>query len=547
MDLHKLQSRIKGSRIYTGEKNGVKRLYFRYGRSAPGIKATTYLQVINDRIQVVAKVENDRHDSYYDSGNAERIANEVYRKFHEVINDCEMERKKVPLHERLKDEIVPVHENSLIHQVQALRFCCSMKVSAMFADTGTGKSKIAIDLAISRFEAGQIKKALIFCPVSTKNNFQEEIDKWCTQSGLTWKIIGLESMSSSDKTVFDALGYVDHETMVIIDESHKIKTPFAKRSKRIKLCCSKTSYKLLLTGTPGESVKDLYMQYAMLSESIIGERNWIDFENKYLITDERGDILGYKNVDYLMGLVEPYTYQIKKEDVLQIPGKTFYQIECHLNADQTEMYEKYKDELIKKLDKYEDEYVPATLIFRYFTYLQQISCGFVKTKEGDVISLGSHKYVKLKEITDRYSQSIIFVKYLYEVDKIVQYLGTENCSVFTGENPKDRNDQKDKFTQGETQYFIATMGTGGTGINGLQHCNNIVFYSNSFKYLERKQCIGRIDRQGQTSAMHVYDLVPKCGIEYRILNNLERKGNLADEIKEKLYDKTKLKNYVEGL
>src|SRR5690606_24973928 len=230
-------------------------------------------------------------------------------------------RKKTPLHERLSDDIIPVHENSLLHQAQALRFCCSMKVSALFADTGTGKSKIAIDLAVSRFEAGQIKKVQVFCPVSTKNNFQEQIDLWCKNSNIEWRLTGLETMSFSEIEVLQTLDYCDKDTMIIIDESHNCKTPFAKRSKRIKACCDKTSYKILLTGTPAESIKDLYMQYAMLSDLIIGEKNWIDFEAKYLIVDDRGDIIGHKNVEHLMGLVEPYTYQIRKEDVLQLPDK----------------------------------------------------------------------------------------------------------------------------------------------------------------------------------------------------------------------------------
>lgn len=94
------------------------------------------------------------------------------------------------------------------------------------------------------------------------------------------------------------------------------------------------------------------------------------------------------------------------------------------------------------------------------------------------------------------------------------------------------------------KYFVATMGSGGTGLNGLQHCNRIVFWSNSFKYTERKQCIGRIDRKGQENEMIIYDMHSNCGIETRIASNLARKGNLADEIKQKLHDKTELKKYI---
>ncbi len=547
MQLSQLHQRIKGSRLFVGQKNGIERLYINYRTRGRDIKNTVWFQVVNDRIRPFARVQNVRKNELYDGVAAARIEEELHRKFHEIINDCELERRKVPLHERLRDDIDPVHENSLMHQAQALRFCCSMKVTALFADTGTGKTKVAVDLAVSRFEAGQIKKVQIFCPVSTKKNFRDEIEKWYKGSGLEWRITGLESMSSSDTEVLGALAFCDHETFIIIDESHNCKTPFAKRSKRIRACCEKASYKLLLTGTPAESVRDLYMQYCLLSELIIGEKNWLTFEEKYLVVDERGDVIAYKNVDHLMGLVEPYTYQIRKEDVLQLPDKRFKIISSYLNSTQSELYEQTKQELLERLEKFEDEMVPATLIFQYFTYLQQISCGFIKDPDGNISDLGNGKFYELHKTGYQDGQTIFFAKYLYEVDQLVGFLGRENCAIFTGTNPKERDAEKDMFTSGEKKYFVATMGAGGTGLNGLQHCNRVVFFSNTFKWIQRKQCIGRIDRQGQQKEMDIYDMRPECGIEYRILNNLARKGNLADEIKELLHDKTRLKKYLQEL
>lgn len=548
MELKMLQQRIKRSRLRVHPASGKERLYIEgFTRRTAKMKANAYLEVVNDRITPFVDVYCEQQGEKWENNYKAPILERMWFQFHELIHDCELERKKVPLHERLSDDIVPVHEDSLIHQAQALRFCCSMKVSALFADTGTGKTKIAIDLAVSRFEAGQIKKVQIFCPVSTKRNFKNEIDKWCKCDGIEWRITGLETMSSSEIEVLRTLDYCDKDTMIIVDESHNCKTPFAKRSKRIKACCEKTSYKILLTGTPAESVKDMYMQYALLSDLIIGEKNWMDFEAKYLIVDDRGDIIGYKNVEHLMGLVEPYTYQIRKEDVLDLPDKKFVTVDCRLTRKQERIYEETKQELLDKLDKFEDCPAPATLIFLYFTKLQQISCGFLKDENGEIQNLGNGKFEELHRTNYAEGQTIFFTKYLYEIDLLINFLGRENCAVFTGENPAERDDEKDMFTRGERKYFVATMGSGGTGLNGLQHCNRIIFFSNSFKYIQRKQCIGRIDRQGQVNEMTIYDMRPNCGIEYRIQRNLARKGNLADEIKQMLHDKTQLKNYINEL
>jgi hypothetical protein len=92
------------------------------------------------------------------------------------------------------------------------------------------------------------------------------------------------------------------------------------------------------------------------------------------------------------------------------------------------------------------------------------------------------------------------------------------------------------------------MHSGGTGLNGLQEvCRQIVFFSNSFSYFHRKQSMGRIDRQGQKKEMYIHDFCTNSNIDSKIMRNLSRKGNLSDEIKNLMNDKTSLKKYIESL
>ncbi len=545
--LQMLQARIKNSRLFTGEKSKIARLYIPFGMQGRGIKTSAWFEVVNDRLTPRVVVENNRHPNYYDNELASRYLDDLQTQFHELIYDCEIKRQQIPLHERLSDDIYPIYENSLMHQAQALRFCCSMKVTALFADTGTGKSKIAIDLCISRYEAGQIKKVLIFCPVSTKKNFQAEIDKWAKKSSLQWKIIGLESMSSSNKAVFDALDFADHETQIIVDESHMTKNARAKRSKRIKKVCDQSSYKVVMTGTPvTENVHNLYMQYAMLSDDIISEASWLTFEKKYLIMGGRNgdEIIGYKNIDYLMGLVEPYTYQINKADCLDLPAMNFHEFTCDMTDIQNEFYYREKERLMEII---KEDWVTATQIFRVLTRMQQITTGYYIDRDGDIVPIDTNKPQLLASM-DLTEQTIIFCKYLYEIDQIIDVLGANNCALFTGRNPKERDQELTNFVNGSKKYFVATMQSGGTGLNGLQIASRrIIFYSNSFSYFQRKQSVGRIDRQGQTREMNVCDLVVDSGIEWKILKTLQRKSSLAKEINYLLKDKTKLKQYAQEL
>jgi hypothetical protein len=540
--LEKLHARIKYSRLY--KTKYVERLYIPFGQNTKEVKTLAWLEVINDKLKVCCKVENYKKQDLCDIIAAANYKSVIEQRFYELINDCELERRIVPLHERLKNETIPVYEeNSLLHQVDALRFCCSMNVSALYADTGTGKSKIAIDLVISRYEAKQIKKALVFLPISTKVNFQKQIGLWGKNyPQIEWKLIGQESMGCSDRTVLEAFRFINSETQIIIDESHMIKTPTAKRSKRIASVCEKTSYKLVMTGTPvTDNIHNLYMQYACLSPLIIGVRHWKKFEEKYLVMGGRtgNEIIGYKNIDYLMGLLEPYTYQITKEECLNLPAKQFLSHICKMNQQQYNLYQEEKKNL---LDKIKSDNFVATDIFQTFTRMQQICCGYHK---GEYI--GTEKF-ELMENIPADEQVIFFCKFVFEIDMLVQYFKQENCAIFTGKNPKKRDNELADFIAGRKKYFIATMQSGGTGLNGLQKiCRRIVFFSNSFSYFQRKQSIGRIDRQGQKFEMMIHDFRTNANIDEKIIQNLRRKGNLADEIKQLMHDKTKLKKYLQNL
>ncbi|MBP1637258.1 MAG: hypothetical protein H6Q18_47 [Bacteroidetes bacterium] len=545
--LESIQARIKQSRLYYGKNNGITRLYLPYGRNGGGIKTSAWLEVVNDRIQVFCKVENDRHPNYYDDVAAGNYKADIERQFHEILNDCELERRKVPLHERLKDDIIPVYDDRTVkHQADALRFLCSMKVSALFGDVGTQKSKISIDLCVSRYEAGQIRKVLVFLPVTTKSNFQEQIDTWCNCSGLEWKLVGEESMGSSAKIFFETLRYVDSETQIIVDESHVVKNPIAKRSKRIKMVADKTSYKIVMTGTPvTENVHNLYMQYAILSDLIIGVGNWLKFEEKYLIVGGRSgtEVIGYKNLDHLMGLIEPYTYQIDAS-VLKLPAKHQRELTCYLNEEQERRYLNEKENLLDLIQK---ENIRATDIFRIFTRMQQITSGYYVDDDGFNHLIGTEKLLLLKSV-DLHKKTVFFCKYLIEVDILVKELGAENCAIFTGKNRKERDKEKNAFVEGDKKYFVSTMQSGGTGLNGLQTVSNtVVFFSQSFSYFRMRQSIGRVDRPGQKEEMNILFFKTSAKIDDRIISCISRKRNLADEIKELINNKTKLKEYVQGL
>src|SRR5579864_4584553 len=95
----------------------------------------------------------------------------------------------------------------LPHQVQAVEKMVPTRIGALFMEMGVGKSRTAIELALSRKE--RIDTVLWFCPVSLKETIRREILKHtdCTEQDINvfsertnernipsvfWHIIGIE-------------------------------------------------------------------------------------------------------------------------------------------------------------------------------------------------------------------------------------------------------------------------------------------------------------------------------------------------------------------
>ncbi|MDR0510232.1 MAG: DEAD/DEAH box helicase [Rikenellaceae bacterium] len=545
--LVRIYDRIKGARLWRGAGNII-RIYLPHRNDLAGVRAECYIEVINDRLELVVKARSRHANRQWCEAQAAELKSRLLERYHEIIFDCEKRRRKVPLNERLTDDVPPLCEGSMEHQKRALGFLCSMKVSACFGDTGVGKTKIATDLACSRFAAGRIDSVMVFCPLSTVDNFSREVELFCRENGLVWRYYGIESMSMSDRIYLEARHAVDNRTMIVIDESHMVKGAKAMRSRRIREICDRCSYKLIMSATPvTDNVHDLYMQYGMLSELILGCSSWEKFARKFLILGgwDGNQIVGYKNLEYLAGLIEPYTCQILRKDAMTLPPKEFLIMTCELTDEQQFHYRRLKKELLDAISASHDDMRPET-IFLYFIRMQQVACGYLHDGKEGARFLGTRKFELLERLGVG-RQTIFFCKYLFEVDILMNYLGRSKCAEFTGRNRRKRAGELCQFVAGNKPYFVATSSIGGTGLNGLQGCNRIVFFSNSFKYSERKQCIGRIDRKGQRRNMKIIDMITSTGIDARIMHNLARKRNMTDEILRLITNKAKLREYVQAM
>lgn len=464
----------------------------------------------------------------------------------------------------------------LPHQQEAVAKLLPSRVGALFAEMGTGKTRIAIELAHLR--QSKIDTVLWFCPVSAKRTIAREIRKHtdCQDSDIhvfdhrsaehnippaRWYIIGTESIGGSARVFLTAHHLMRERAMVVLDESHQIKGHRAKRTERLTHTCAIARYRLILTGTPiSQGIVDLFAQMRFLSPKILGYRSFYTFAHNHLVYSEkfRGLIEREKNKAYLADKIKPYVYQITKDECLTLPRKLRSTQTCDLTTEQRWAYEEAKEESLQEDYLLGDDWAQRIALFQLFTRLQSIVCGFQRLADGTLHHHPHHRLDLLLAVIDAISPRepiVIWAKYHAAIDEITAALtdqhGQDSVQQFHGHlSETQRQTQLDHWRQGG-RFLVATQAAGGQSID-LTHAACVIYYANGFKYAERQQSEDRCHRLGQTRPVTYIDLWANAGIEDRIDRALAKKSNAVTEFRQEVdrvrrTNKDKLRELVKRL
>lgn len=383
---------------------------------------------------------------------------------------------------------------------------CKLKVGALFMEMGTGKTKIALDLICSKLH--KVDYVLWICPYSLKNEIEAERGKW--HPNLQMEVVGVETISSSDRTYLRLLKEVDKKkTFIVVDESLKIKNQEAKRTQRILKLGEFAQYKLILNGTPlSKNVLDLWTQMQFLSPKIL-DMSYNQFKNTYCEYYVRGKlknrVKAQHNIEHLVAKIRPYIF----DSELDIESKKDFQ---NYNYEMADLlgYEEIKSNF---LNSYFDLGFVQTMSL--FTLLQKHYCKSA-SRMAIIESL-------INKINDKV---IVFVKFLSSIP--------EGTMAVTGEvKLQDRKRIIEEFKQGKFKVIYITYGCGAFGLN-LQFCKHMIFAEHSFDYAQREQAEHRIYRMGQGEDVTYYNLWCNCGLERLIKGCLEKKVNLLEEVKKEI-------------
>lgn len=499
----------------------------------------------------------------------------------------EKERRKALEGKKIED--FPFTTEPYEHQMKALMMSWDRESFALLMDMGTGKTKVIIDNAEMLHRDKKIDAVVVICPNSIKAVWAKEIathgqrverDVLVYESSkgkkqrkeidellafndrrkLLWVIVNVESMSfpSGMNTVIPILK--GRRTMLVVDESSRIKTSEASRTRNVLKLRGDAAYRRIMTGTPITKLpEDVYPQMYFLDPDILGFDSKTAFRNHFsemstisIPTRNKGAqkkfdtinvVDGFRNLSELNELMWPWSYRVRKDECLDLPDKVYQTRHITMTKRQTEAYEAMRDYMLVAFDDTDGE-VEAFIVLTQMLRLQQIVGGWVKFEDAmantddlrpEPIDKTNPRLDEVVRIAQEDSgKMIIWAVFRPEVEGIAARLrkefGDDTVVEFHGDvDVMTRADNVEAFQDPDSpvRFFVGNQATGGMGIT-LTQASTVIYYSNSFALEQRLQSEDRAHRAGLKHPVTYIDLIAEGTIDEHIVDALRDKKKIAD-------------------
>lgn len=453
----------------------------------------------------------------------------------------------------MSDHSLPWKRKPFTHQVTMAEWHYGRRYSGDASEVGTGKTAPII-VTIAQFLKDSVaSSALVIAPNSILDNWADEIK---VNSDLSCSVLRgekkkrLELLSKpADVYVINYEGVrtivtdliAKNFNIVVCDEVHHLKDPRSKQTKAI-LALSRGAYiRKAMSGTMvSNQLFDIWSIAEFVNPSIFKTNFW-GFRAKYM-EDKNAGKPWMKFPDWVpkTGAVEaireklsPHFIRYEKKDVLPfLPPVLFEKRMVAMTPEQQRVYKELKREFIAELEG--GEILLAPQILTRITKLLQIGNGFFYRTTDEPAYHFEHnpKINELRAVLDEIGshQAVIMAAYTEEIELISGVV--ENCTVMTGTTKQDfRQPICRAFEAGEFQYLVANPACAGEGLN-LTAASYMIFFSRSWKLLERTQSLGRVHRPGaeRHDNITIIDLITEGSMDEKVFAALENKEDLSKSV-----------------
>jgi SNF2 family DNA or RNA helicase len=257
------------------------------------------------------------------------------------------------------------------------------------------------------------------------------------------------------------------------------------------------------------------------------------FFNRHRVTDEKGKVLGYKDLHELRDKLRPILLRRTRAAVMkELPARTTQIVriaptEEQLGLDAAQM--RIVSSIVAK------RYISEMDLLRLQKALLLARMGADSTFLVDKHAPGwSSKLDRLEELfeellADPTRKIVLFSEWttmLTLIEKRLARFGVDLVRLDGSVPQKSRQQRVHQFQRDPRCRLFMTTNAGATGLN-LQAANTVINVDLPWNPALLEQRIGRAHRMGQKSPVHVYLLVTEQTIEEKLLATLSAKHDLA--------------------
>jgi len=429
-------------------------------------------------------------------------------------------------------------------QKEGLDFMLKSSGNALLADE-MGLGKTVQTLAYLATEK-QAFPALVVAPLVTLKNWQREIEKFLKRKSRNGKLIDKSTPTSTLIRVgkssaldnydfyiinyellhkrYDDLCKIGIKTLVC-DEVQNLRSKTTKKYSVIKKLAALPSvrYRIGLSGTPiYNRGSEIWPIVDILRPGLLG--NFTEFCEYFCYVNEKGKAIVLENKrDSLRNELRKHVMlRRKKSDVLkELKDKVRYRevIDSDVNY--------YLNELGKIWKKLEEEQKKAETAFdKSASYQRAIQ----SERQAAGVAKLPHVINFVKNIMEIEESVVVFChhKAIHQLlhESLQEY---SPSSIIGGQTDKVRQEQIDRFQNGDTKLMIAGLRAGNVGIN-LTQAKYVIFAELDWSPAIHRQAEDRLHRIGQKNTVFAYYLIGNGTLDDHVANILVDKSYEIDAI-----------------
>ena len=398
---------------------------------------------------------------------------------------------------------------------------------------GVGKSLVGLAVDAHFRQIGFTDKTLIVCRNNNKHStWTKHLDKYTKLEYLVIEGDKLERQELFEEFRQQRinLGVIHYEAarlhkdeiskgvdLLIVDEAQSIANLGTQQSTAVDQASEKAKYTLLLSGGVAQNKIATQLWHPL---HLLDRKVWSDFyawRDEYCTVEEiwiplitltgkrvidpitkrwrlrpQKVIKGIKDKEKLAKKIAPYIYQKKREDIAdQLPEKIYQIIEVGLMLPQLKLYKEIRENLVKEVKGTTIQNAMVKMI-RLYQVCATLACLDMEdiSKKADEAT----EYILEKVPED--GKALIFSRFVPLCNSMYNRLTSQGAKValITGEQAKeDRDEVREQFKFGDTQFLIATTQIEGTG-SSYEEAAYLFRLDRDFRPLQNQQTVDRIVR-----------------------------------------------------